>query len=71
MDIASIIFWAVVAGLVLYIISTYNHLVRLKHNVSTAWSDIDVLLKQRPGSYLSVPLPSGGFVLSTQRQPQK
>jgi LemA protein len=47
MDIASIIFWAVVTGLVLYIISIYNHLVRLKHNVSKAWSNIDVLLKQR------------------------
>jgi len=47
MDIASIIFWAVVAGLVLYIIGVYNHLVRLKHNVSKAWSNIDVLLKQR------------------------
>lgn len=47
MDIASIVFWVVVAGLVIYIISIYNHLVRLKHNVSKAWSNIDVLLKQR------------------------
>jgi len=47
MDIASIIFWAVVAVLVLYTINIYNHLVRLKHNVSKAWSNIDVLLKQR------------------------
>jgi len=47
MDIASIIFWGVVVGLVLYLISIYNHLVRLKHNVSKAWSNIDVLLKQR------------------------
>ena len=47
MDIASIIFWVVVVGLVGYIISIYNHLVRLKHNVSKAWSNIDVLLKQR------------------------
>lgn len=47
MDIASILFWAVIAALVLYIISIYNHLVRLKHNVSKAWSNIDVLLKQR------------------------
>jgi LemA protein len=47
MDIASIIILAVVAGLVFYIISIYNHLVRLKHNVSKAWSNIDVLLKQR------------------------
>jgi LemA protein len=47
MEITSIIFWAVVVGLVLYVISIYNHLVRLKHNVSKAWSNIDVLLKQR------------------------
>ena len=47
MDIISIIFWAVVVGLVFYAISIYNHLVRLKHNVSKAWSNIDVLLKQR------------------------
>ena len=47
MDIASIITLAVIAGLVFYIISIYNHLVRLKHNVSKAWSNIDVLLKQR------------------------
>jgi LemA protein len=47
MDIASIIVLAVVAGLLFYVISIYNHLVRLKHNVSKAWSNIDVLLKQR------------------------
>ena len=47
MDIASIIIWAVIVGLVLDVISIYNHLVRLKHNVSKAWSNIDVLLKQR------------------------
>lgn len=28
-------------------VSLYNALVRLKHNVSKAWSNIDVLLKQR------------------------
>ncbi len=47
MDIASIIALLVVIGLVIYVISIYNHLVRLKHNVSKAWSNIDVLLKQR------------------------
>ena len=47
MDIASIIFWAAVVVLAIYAISIYNHLVRLKHNVSKAWSNIDVLLKQR------------------------
>ena len=47
MDVASIMFWAAVVGLVIYAVSIYNHLVRLKHNVSKAWSNIDVLLKQR------------------------
>jgi|GEM_PF-2055272 len=30
-----------------YVIVSYNRLVRLKHNVKAAWSNIDVLLKQR------------------------
>jgi len=47
MDIASIIFLAVVVLLVFYLINIYNHLVKIKHNVSKAWSNIDVLLKQR------------------------
>jgi LemA protein len=47
MEFGSIIFWVVVIGLGLYIVATYNALVRLKHNVSRAWSNIDVLLKQR------------------------
>lgn len=39
---------AAVAGLVLlYLISHYNRLVTLRHNVDQAWSNIDVLLKQR------------------------
>jgi len=47
MEIASIIFWVIVGALAIYIVSIYNHLVRIKHNVSKAWSNIDVLLKQR------------------------
>ncbi|UCH38459.1 MAG: LemA family protein [Gammaproteobacteria bacterium] len=47
MDVGSIIFWAAIILLAIYIVSMYNHLVRLKHNVSKAWSNIDVLLKQR------------------------
>jgi LemA protein len=48
---AGTIFWAV-AGLlmvviIVYAIQIYNRLVSLKHNVSKAWSNIDVLLKQR------------------------
>ena len=37
MDIANILFWATVVGLALYVVSIYNHLVRIKHNVSRAW----------------------------------
>ncbi|HKJ53794.1 MAG TPA: LemA family protein [Gammaproteobacteria bacterium] len=47
MDIVSIIFWAALVLLAIYVVSIYNQLVRLKHNVSKAWSNIDVLLKQR------------------------
>jgi len=48
---AGTIFWAVtgllLVVLVVYVIQIYNRLVALKHNVSKAWSNIDVLLKQR------------------------
>lgn len=44
-------FWLIVLVLlalaIFYGIFLYNNLVRLKHNVSRAWSNIDVLLKQR------------------------
>ena len=41
------IFWGVIAVAVFYTISLYNGLVSLKHAVSKAWANIDVLLKQR------------------------
>jgi LemA protein len=45
------IVWSVIgvlfAVLLIYAIQIYNRLVALKHNVSKAWSNIDVLLKQR------------------------
>ncbi len=47
MDIALIVVLVIAAAVVVYFISTYNRLVTLKHNVSKAWSNIDVLLKQR------------------------
>jgi LemA protein len=47
MEISSIIVWVIIIGLGLYVVTVYNRLVRLKHNVSRAWSNIDVLLKQR------------------------
>ena len=42
------IIWLVVLAVVaVYIIMVYNGLVSIKNNVSKAWSNIDVLLKQR------------------------
>jgi LemA protein len=42
-----LIFLGVLAVLVIYSISLYNHLVSVKHAVAKAWANIDVLLKQR------------------------
>lgn len=46
-----LIVWVVLAAIalvgIIYVIVIYNNLVRLKHNVSKAWSNIDVLLRQR------------------------
>jgi len=43
--------WVVLAAIalagIIYVIVIYNNLVQLKHNVSKAWSNIDVLLRQR------------------------
>jgi LemA protein len=47
MNVTSFVLLAIAAGLALYVVMIYNNLVRLKHNVSRAWSNIDVLLKQR------------------------
>jgi len=41
------IFLAVLAVLAVYVVMTYNRLVDVKHGVAKAWSNIDVLLKQR------------------------
>ncbi|MBV1790089.1 LemA family protein [Marinobacterium sp. D7] len=47
MDPVLITVFVLLALAILYAIFIYNHLVRLKHNVSRAFSNIDVLLKQR------------------------
>lgn len=47
MDIGGFILLAIVAVMAVYAVTVYNGLVSLKHNVSKAWSNIDVLLKQR------------------------
>jgi LemA protein len=41
------IFWIIIAVIVIYFVITYNSLVSIKHNVEKAWANIDVLLKQR------------------------
>ena len=47
MAISTFVTLGLFIGLILYIAMIYNNLVRLKNNVSLAWSNIDVLLKQR------------------------
>jgi len=47
MDIAAIVVLALILVAVVYLIMLYNNLVQVKHNVSKAWANIDVLLKQR------------------------
>src|SRR5688500_19359730 len=47
MSIAAIVILAVVVVAGAYLILIYNQLVQIKHNVSKAWANIDVLLKQR------------------------
>ena len=47
MDIGSIVFLVIFGVAIVWTIMTYNNLVTLKHSVSKAWANIDVLLKQR------------------------
>jgi LemA protein len=47
MGISTFIILGVIVVTAIYIVMIYNNLVTLKHNVSKAWANIDVLLKQR------------------------
>ena len=47
MSMATFVFLGIFAALFLYAVTMYNNFVRLKNNVAQAWSNIDVLLKQR------------------------
>ena len=47
MDISIFVILGIIAALAVYAITLYNHLVTLKHGVTKAWANIDVLLKQR------------------------
>ncbi len=46
-DVTKFIFLGLIAVAIFYLVSIYNGLVSLKHAVSKAWANIDVLLKQR------------------------
>jgi LemA protein len=47
MEIGSIVTLGIIAAVLVYGVMIYNHLVTLKHGVTKAWANIDVLLKQR------------------------
>ncbi len=47
MSIVGFIILGLVVAAVVYLVVVYNGLVSVKHNVSKAWANIDVLLKQR------------------------
>jgi LemA protein len=47
MEIFSFVLIGTTITMLIYGVMIYNNLVRLKHDVSKAWSNIDVLLKQR------------------------
>ena len=47
MGIGTIIALGIVAVVIIYFVMIYNNLVQIKHNVTKAWANIDVLLKQR------------------------
>ena len=47
MGIGTIIVLGVLLVAAIYFVMIYNNLVQIKHNVTKAWANIDVLLKQR------------------------
>lgn len=47
MGIGTIITLGILIVIAVYAVTIYNSLVQIKHNVSKAWANIDVLLKQR------------------------
>lgn len=47
MGVFGFIVLAIIIVTVVYFVMLYNNLVSVKHNVSKAWANIDVLLKQR------------------------
>ena len=54
MELGSIITWGVLAVALVYLVTLYNGLVSLKHNVAKNLANIDVLLKQRHDELLKL-----------------
>ena len=46
-NIGLFVFLGIIIIFGFYFVNIYNNLVRIKHNVAQAWSNIDILLKQR------------------------
>lgn len=46
-SIVLLIILGLIIALIIYSVTIFNGLIRLKHNIDKAWSNIDVLLKQR------------------------
>ena len=63
MEVSTFIFFGALFALVLYGVILYNNLVSLKHNAGKAWSNIDVLLKQRHDE-----IPTRSAVASARQQ---
>lgn len=47
MNIPALVFLFAIAGLVIYAVTIFNGLVTLRNDIAKAWSNIDILLKQR------------------------
>ena len=47
MEMSTIVFWLVLLGMVIYIVSIYNALVTFKNRYLNAFSQIEVQLKRR------------------------
>lgn len=47
MGVVTVVILGAAIVAVVYVVMIYNNLVQVKHNVSKAWANIDVLLKQR------------------------
>jgi len=47
MDVSSIVFWGIIIGVVLFLVSAYNTLVKLRNRYENAFAQINVQLKRR------------------------